>query len=51
MEKAAMLKAVITIVHFYQELTPSLTQEHGIKYPQGVERVMMDRLQKLEEVG
>ncbi|HEX9385200.1 MAG TPA: hypothetical protein VF918_02685 [Anaerolineales bacterium] len=46
-----MLKAVITIVHFYQELTPSLTQEHGIKYPQGVERVMMDRLQKLEEVG
>ena len=47
MEKVAMLKAVITIVHFYQELAPSLVQEHGIKYPQGLERLMLDRLQKL----
>lgn len=48
MEKGAMLKAVMTIVHFYQELAPPLAHEHGIKYPQGLERVMMDRLQKLE---
>jgi hypothetical protein len=49
MEKGAMLKAVPVIVHFYQELAPSLVQEHGIKYPQGLEHVMMDRLRKLEE--
>ena len=51
MEKGAMLNAVMVIVHFYQELAPSLAHEHGIKYPQGLERVMMDRLQKLEEAG
>ena len=51
MEKGAMLNAVITIVRFYQELAPSLAQEQGIKYPRGLERVMVDRLQKLEEAG
>lgn len=51
MEKGAMLKAVPVIVRFYQELAPSLVQEHGIKYPQGLERVMLDRMQKLEEAG
>jgi hypothetical protein len=48
MEKEAMFKAVLAIVHFYQEIAPSLAHEHGIKYPQGLERVMLDRLQKLE---
>ncbi len=51
MEKVAMLNAVMAIVHFYQELAPSLAHEHGIKYPEGLERVMMDRLQKLKEAG
>ena len=51
MEKGAILNAVIAIVRFYQELAPSLAEEHGIKYPQGLERVMVDRLQKLEEAG
>jgi predicted nucleotidyltransferase len=51
MEKGAMLNVVMAIVHFYQEFAPSLASEHGIKYPQGLERVMMDRLQKLEEAG
>ena len=51
LEKGVMLNTVIVIVHFYQELAPSLASEHGIKYPQGLERVMMDRLQKLEEAG
>jgi predicted nucleotidyltransferase len=51
MEKGAMLNAVLAIVHFYQELAPSLAHEHGLKYPQDLERVMMDRLQKLQEAG
>jgi len=49
MEKEAMLKAVITIVHFYQELAPSLADQHGIEYSKGLERVMLDRLQKLQQ--
>jgi predicted nucleotidyltransferase len=51
MEKDAMLNAVVAIVHFYQELAPSLAHEHGLKYPQGLERVMINRLQKLQEAG
>lgn len=51
MEKEAMLNAVMTIVHFYQELAPSLAQEGGIEYPQGLERVMIDRLHKFKELG
>ena len=48
-EKEAMLKAGLTIVRFYLELAPSLAHEHGIKYPQGLEQVMIDRLQKLQD--
>jgi hypothetical protein len=49
MEKQAMRKAALTIVRFYLEIAPSLAQEHKIPYSQGLERVMMDRLQRLEE--
>lgn len=48
LEKEPMLKAVTTIVHFYEELAPSLAEEHGIKYPRGLERVMFERLEGLE---
>jgi hypothetical protein len=51
MEKWAMLKSVMAIVHFYQELAPSLAHEHGLKYPRGLEHVMINRLQKLQEAG
>jgi predicted nucleotidyltransferase len=51
MEKEAMLNAVMVIIHFYQELAPSLAHEHGIKYPQDLERMMMNRLQNLQEAG
>jgi predicted nucleotidyltransferase len=44
MEREAMLKAALAIVRFYRETAPSLAQEHGIPYPQGLERVIMDRL-------
>jgi predicted nucleotidyltransferase len=51
MEKEAMLNAVMVIIHFYQELAPFLAHEHGIKYPQDLERMMMNRLQNLQEAG
>jgi len=49
MDKEAMLKAVRTIVHFYQQLAPSLADQHEMEYPKDLERVMLDRLQKLEQ--
>jgi len=50
MEENALLKAGIAIVHFYRELAPPLAQMHGLPYPQDLERVMMDRLEKLSIV-
>jgi predicted nucleotidyltransferase len=47
MEENAMLKAGFEIVQFFRELAPPLAQMHGLPYPQGLERVMMERLKKL----
>jgi predicted nucleotidyltransferase len=47
LEKGAMLKAVLVILDFYREVAPSLAELHGIHYPRGLERVMMERMQKL----
>lgn len=49
MEKVEMLEAVLAIVSFYRELAPSLAQRHGVHYSQDLERMMMDRLQRLQE--
>ena len=49
MEENAMLQAALDIIHFYKELAPLLAQKHGIPYPYSLERVMMDRLQKLHD--
>ena len=49
MQKGAMLKAAVTIVHFYQELAPSLADQHEIEYPKSLERVMLNRLHKLQQ--
>jgi len=49
LEKEAILRAVMTIVHFYQELALSLSDQRGLEYPKGLERVMLDRLQSLEQ--
>jgi len=48
MEKEAMLKAGSAVVQFYREIAPLLAILHGIEYPSGLERVMMDRWQKLQ---
>jgi predicted nucleotidyltransferase len=50
-EPEAMLQAALVIVRFYQELAPVLAQTHGITYPADLERVMVDRLEKLGDAG
>ncbi len=47
MEREAMLEAGLAIVRFYKELAPGLTQTHGLTYPEDLQRVMCDRLERL----
>jgi len=47
MEKEAMLKAGMALVQFYRELAKPLAEEHEITYPEKLEQVMIDRLEKL----
>ena len=47
LEKDAMLKAGFVIIDFYKELASLLAQQHGIIYPDGLERVMIERLHKV----
>ena len=49
LEPGAMLRAVLVIVRFYQELAPLLARIHGIPYPAELERLMSARLEKLCE--
>ena len=51
MEKEEMLKAVLTIIRFYLQIAPPLAQKHGVPYSQELERVMMDRLQRLRDIN
>jgi hypothetical protein len=46
-EKRAMLESARVIVHFFTRIAPSLAQEHGIPYPQSLEKVMLERMEKL----
>ncbi len=50
-EEGAMLQSVLVIVLFYQELAPFLARTHGITYPADLERVMVDRLEKLRSIN
>jgi predicted nucleotidyltransferase len=47
LEQSAMLQAVAVLVNYYKGLAASLAQMHGITYPNGLERVMLERLDKL----
>jgi hypothetical protein len=47
MEAGAMLQAAWVILRFYQEVAPPLARTHGIAYPVDLERVISDRLQKV----
>jgi predicted nucleotidyltransferase len=48
LEQGAMFQAARDIVHFYQELAPSLAREHGIIYPERLERILYERLERLD---
>ena len=47
LEHDAMREAALIIVRYYQELAHELARTHGIAYPDGVERVIMARLERL----
>ena len=49
LEKKEILKASLILVRFYLDVAPPLAQLHGIQYSHGLERVMLDRLQKLQD--
>ncbi len=47
MEKEEMLKAAFVLVQFYKEIVQPLAQSHGIIYPEKLEHVMVERLNRL----
>ena len=49
MEKDAMLESAFVIVDFYRKLAPALAEEHGITYPEALEKVMVERLREIRE--
>lgn len=51
MERAAMLAAVRLIIDYYRELASTLAEEHGIRYPVELERLILARLARLAPTG
>jgi predicted nucleotidyltransferase len=49
MEGNAMLQTVQVIVRFYVETAPILAERHGILYPNRLEKLMRERLEKRSE--
>jgi predicted nucleotidyltransferase len=49
MEREEMLESGLAIVRFYLEIAPALAQKHAVKYSHDLERVMLSRLQRLQE--
>ena len=48
MEKKVMLESADVIVDFYREVATSLAQAHNIIYPDGLERLTVNRLRQLQ---
>ena len=46
-EQAPMLRAAHILLHFYQDLAPSLAEAHAIPYPETLVRIGRERLEKL----
>ena len=46
-EAAAMHHAALLILRFYQETARSLAQEHGLVYPDRLEKLMVPKLEKI----
>jgi hypothetical protein len=47
LDRAAILRPVLTVVACYQELARKRAHRHGIQHPVRLERLMIDRLQAL----
>jgi len=47
MEEAAMLESAGVIVRSFRDLATNLAKEHGIAYPDRLDKVMVERLEKL----
>ena len=49
MEREAMLEAASVILNSYKELARPLAQAHEIAYPEKLEQIMVERLEKISE--
>jgi predicted nucleotidyltransferase len=47
LERGAMVDAARVLVDLYRQLAPPLATDHGIEYPDGLERVVLRRLDEL----
>ena len=48
LEPAAMLQSARQILRYYQELARPLTCDHGLEYPEKLERLMIDRMNQIK---
>ena len=48
MEENAMLESALVIVRFFRDLATGLASTHGIIYPERLDKVMVERLEKLQ---
>ena len=42
-----MIKAAHNLAAAYRRITPEVAEKHGIEYPAGLERVLLERLDRL----
>jgi hypothetical protein len=49
MEEDAMLESAFVIVRFFRDLAIALAETHGIPYPERLDTVMVERLEKLRD--
>lgn len=47
-ERAHLLGSVMIVLEFYREIATELAEEHGVKYPEQLEEVMVRRLERLQ---
>ncbi len=43
-----MLESALVIVRFFRDIATDLASTHGIIYPEGLDKVMVERLEKLQ---
>jgi len=47
MEEGAMLESAEVIVRFFRDIATGLATRHGITYPERLDKVMLERLERL----